>query len=110
MIIKGFSCIDYLSCDFRDEEFSVSPVLPSDVIHANKKDIPCIFRVSFSHNNFSPTEILKVPKKQRTKLTSAKCQKMVHPSFQRLESKFSKFSYLEVLTFKLRSRPSLLQL
>ena len=32
--------------NFRDEEFSVSPVLPSDVIHANKKDIPCIFRVS----------------------------------------------------------------
>lgn len=30
----------------RDEEFTVSPVLPSDVIHANKKDIPCIFRVS----------------------------------------------------------------
>ena len=31
---------------FRDEEFSVSAVLPSDVIHANKKDIPCILRVS----------------------------------------------------------------
>ena len=37
--------VEYI-CDFRDEEFSVSPVLPSDVIHANKKDIPCIFRVS----------------------------------------------------------------
>ena len=34
--------------NFRDEEFSVSPVLPSDVIHANKKDIPCIFRVSLN--------------------------------------------------------------
>ncbi|KAL4238234.1 hypothetical protein ACF0H5_002946 [Mactra antiquata] len=34
--------------DMRDEEFSVSPVLPSDVIHANKKDIPCIFRVTTS--------------------------------------------------------------
>jgi serine/threonine-protein kinase MRCK len=30
---------------YRDEEFTVSQVLPSDVIHANKKDIPCIFRV-----------------------------------------------------------------
>uniref|UniRef100_A0A8C1U512 non-specific serine/threonine protein kinase n=1 Tax=Cyprinus carpio TaxID=7962 RepID=A0A8C1U512_CYPCA len=33
--------------DMRDEEFSVSSVLASDVIHANRKDIPCIFRVSF---------------------------------------------------------------
>lgn len=31
---------------FRDEEFSVSSVLASDVIHASRKDIPCIFRVS----------------------------------------------------------------
>ncbi|XP_063049342.1 serine/threonine-protein kinase MRCK alpha-like [Engraulis encrasicolus] len=35
--------------DMRDEEFSVSSVLPSDVIHANRKDIPCIFRVTASH-------------------------------------------------------------
>ncbi|XP_073784261.1 serine/threonine-protein kinase MRCK alpha isoform X4 [Danio rerio] len=34
--------------DMRDEEFSVSPVLASDVIHANRKDIPCIFRVTAS--------------------------------------------------------------
>uniref|UniRef100_A0A8D0D021 Serine/threonine-protein kinase MRCK alpha n=1 Tax=Sander lucioperca TaxID=283035 RepID=A0A8D0D021_SANLU len=33
--------------DMRDEEFSVSSVLASDVIHASRKDIPCIFRVSF---------------------------------------------------------------
>uniref|UniRef100_A0ACB8GA08 Serine/threonine-protein kinase MRCK alpha n=1 Tax=Sphaerodactylus townsendi TaxID=933632 RepID=A0ACB8GA08_9SAUR len=31
-----------------DEEFSVSSVLASDVIHANRKDIPCIFRVTAS--------------------------------------------------------------
>ncbi|XP_077075903.1 serine/threonine-protein kinase MRCK beta isoform X1 [Siphateles boraxobius] len=34
--------------DLRDEEFSVSSVLASDVIHASRKDIPCIFRVSSS--------------------------------------------------------------
>ncbi|XP_030200287.1 serine/threonine-protein kinase MRCK alpha isoform X2 [Gadus morhua] len=39
--------------DMRDEEFSVSPVLASDVIHANRKDIPCIFRVTASQ--LSPT-------------------------------------------------------
>lgn len=30
---------------FRDEDLSVSSVLASDVIHATRKDIPCIFRV-----------------------------------------------------------------
>nr|XP_055043214.1 serine/threonine-protein kinase MRCK alpha isoform X2 [Misgurnus anguillicaudatus] len=34
--------------DMRDEEFSASSVLESDVIHANKKDIPCILRVTAS--------------------------------------------------------------
>uniref|UniRef100_G3U2V7 CDC42 binding protein kinase alpha n=1 Tax=Loxodonta africana TaxID=9785 RepID=G3U2V7_LOXAF len=34
--------------DMRDEEFSVSAVLASDVIHASRKDIPCIFRVTAS--------------------------------------------------------------
>lgn len=29
----------------RDDEFSVSSVLASDVIHASRRDIPCIFRV-----------------------------------------------------------------
>uniref|UniRef100_A0A8C8SBG1 Serine/threonine-protein kinase MRCK beta n=1 Tax=Pelusios castaneus TaxID=367368 RepID=A0A8C8SBG1_9SAUR len=34
--------------DLRDEEFSVCSVLASDVIHATRKDIPCIFRVTAS--------------------------------------------------------------
>lgn len=37
--------------DMRDEEFSVSSVRDSDVIHATKKDIPCIFRVKMQHIN-----------------------------------------------------------
>jgi len=34
--------------DMRDPEFEVSTVRDSDVIHANKKDVPCIFRVTTS--------------------------------------------------------------
>ncbi|XP_050718835.1 serine/threonine-protein kinase Genghis Khan-like isoform X3 [Eriocheir sinensis] len=34
--------------DMRDDQFEVSTVRDSDVIHANKKDIPCIFRVTTS--------------------------------------------------------------
>ncbi|RXN17931.1 serine threonine- kinase MRCK beta [Labeo rohita] len=37
--------------DLRDEDFSVSSVLASDVIHANRKDVPCIFRVTSSASN-----------------------------------------------------------
>lgn len=32
----------------RDPEFSVAGVRESDVIHAAKKDIPCIFRVKYN--------------------------------------------------------------
>ncbi|XP_006793464.1 serine/threonine-protein kinase MRCK beta isoform X4 [Neolamprologus brichardi] len=35
-----------LVLDLRDEDLSVSSVLASDVIHATRKDIPCIFRVT----------------------------------------------------------------
>ncbi|XP_068609872.1 serine/threonine-protein kinase MRCK beta [Brachionichthys hirsutus] len=37
-----------LVLDLRDEEFSVSSVLASDVIHATRKDVPCIFRMTSS--------------------------------------------------------------
>ncbi|XP_030623585.1 serine/threonine-protein kinase MRCK alpha isoform X1 [Chanos chanos] len=42
--------------DMRDEEFSVSSVLASDVIHANRKDIPCIFRVTASQLSTSSSK------------------------------------------------------
>ncbi|OQR73867.1 serine/threonine-protein kinase Genghis Khan-like [Tropilaelaps mercedesae] len=34
--------------DMRDPDFMVSAVLESDVIHANRKDVPCIFRIATS--------------------------------------------------------------
>ena len=33
-----------LEC-FRDDNFSVSVVTQNDVIHANRKDLPCIFKI-----------------------------------------------------------------
>ncbi|XP_060106222.1 serine/threonine-protein kinase MRCK gamma [Heteronotia binoei] len=41
--------------DMRDENFSVAPVLASDVIHANSKDVPCIFRVMASQLSYPAT-------------------------------------------------------
>ncbi|XP_030073811.1 serine/threonine-protein kinase MRCK gamma isoform X2 [Microcaecilia unicolor] len=32
--------------DMRDQQFSVSSVLASDVIHASAKDVPCIFKIT----------------------------------------------------------------
>uniref|UniRef100_H3CGT2 non-specific serine/threonine protein kinase n=1 Tax=Tetraodon nigroviridis TaxID=99883 RepID=H3CGT2_TETNG len=37
-----------LVLDLREEAFSVSSVLASDVIHATRKDVPCIFKITSS--------------------------------------------------------------
>ncbi|XP_076355418.1 serine/threonine-protein kinase MRCK alpha-like isoform X1 [Tachypleus tridentatus] len=42
--------------DMRDEEFMVSSVLEADVIHANKKDVPCIFKVTTSLLDYPNTK------------------------------------------------------
>uniref|UniRef100_A0A8C8SS32 non-specific serine/threonine protein kinase n=1 Tax=Pelusios castaneus TaxID=367368 RepID=A0A8C8SS32_9SAUR len=41
--------------DMRDEQFSVTSVLASDVIHASSKDVPCIFRITSSQLAAPPT-------------------------------------------------------
>uniref|UniRef100_A0A8C2IMB8 non-specific serine/threonine protein kinase n=1 Tax=Cyprinus carpio TaxID=7962 RepID=A0A8C2IMB8_CYPCA len=60
----------------RDEEFSASFVLESDVIHANKRDIPCIFRVTASQLSTSSSQktcilILADNEQERTKWVCA---------------------------------------
>ncbi|XP_072266050.1 serine/threonine-protein kinase MRCK alpha isoform X4 [Pyxicephalus adspersus] len=50
------SCVVSQVIDMRDEEFAVSSVLASDVIHANRKDIPCIFRVTASQLSASSSK------------------------------------------------------
>lgn len=44
--------------DMRDAEFAVSGVKESDVIHASKKDVPCIFRVTTSLLEGQPLQTL----------------------------------------------------
>ncbi|XP_007942989.1 serine/threonine-protein kinase MRCK gamma, partial [Orycteropus afer afer] len=41
--------------DLRDPQFSATPVLPSDVIHAQSRDLPRIFRVTASQLAVPPT-------------------------------------------------------
>uniref|UniRef100_A0A6I8SZE8 non-specific serine/threonine protein kinase n=1 Tax=Xenopus tropicalis TaxID=8364 RepID=A0A6I8SZE8_XENTR len=66
VILSEFKVLVYDACppcntaiiqaiDMRDENFSVSSVLESDVIHASTKDIPCIFRITFSQMSSPPT-------------------------------------------------------
>lgn len=50
-IMRPFAEFVVLCC--RDEEFSVDTVSESDVIHANKKDIACIFRVAILSQQLS---------------------------------------------------------
>ncbi|XP_052391381.1 serine/threonine-protein kinase MRCK alpha isoform X2 [Carassius gibelio] len=62
--------------DMRDEEFSASFVLESDVIHANRRDIPCIFRVTASQLSTSSSQktcilMLADNEHERTKWVSA---------------------------------------
>ncbi|MEQ2176424.1 hypothetical protein GOODEAATRI_027828, partial [Goodea atripinnis] len=52
-----------------DEDLSVSSVLASDVIHATRKDIPCIFRVTSPQliSQFSPVSLLVLAESEAEK-------------------------------------------
>ncbi|XP_023203977.1 serine/threonine-protein kinase MRCK beta isoform X6 [Xiphophorus maculatus] len=58
-----------LVLDLRDEDLSVSSVLASDVIHATRKDIPCIFRVTSSQlsSQFSSVSLLVLAESEEEK-------------------------------------------
>lgn len=49
-----------LVLDLRDEFFAVHSVMPSDVIHAPRKDVPCIFKVQVGsrESSLSPVSVL----------------------------------------------------
>uniref|UniRef100_A0A671PCF0 non-specific serine/threonine protein kinase n=1 Tax=Sinocyclocheilus anshuiensis TaxID=1608454 RepID=A0A671PCF0_9TELE len=68
--------------DMRDEEFSVSSVLASDVIHANRKDIPCIFRVRIffycdTFGSCPPLPLLQVTASQLSSSSNKKCSILI---------------------------------
>ncbi|XP_047243926.1 serine/threonine-protein kinase MRCK beta isoform X3 [Girardinichthys multiradiatus] len=58
-----------LVLDLRDEDLSVSSVLASDVIHATRKDVPCIFRVTSPQliSQFSPVSLLVLAESEAEK-------------------------------------------
>ncbi|XP_014902111.1 serine/threonine-protein kinase MRCK beta [Poecilia latipinna] len=58
-----------LVLDLRDEDLSVSSVLASDVIHATRKDVPCIFRVTSSQlsSQFSSVSLLVLAESEEEK-------------------------------------------
>ncbi|XP_059484559.1 serine/threonine-protein kinase Genghis Khan isoform X4 [Neocloeon triangulifer] len=67
-----------LLLDMRDEDFAVSSVRDSDVIHATKKDIPCIFRITTSLMESSgmknQTLMLADTESEKTKWVVALCE------------------------------------
>ncbi|TNM94482.1 hypothetical protein fugu_017241 [Takifugu bimaculatus] len=58
-----------LVLDLRDEAFSVSSVLVSDVIHATTKDVPCIFKITSSQliSALSPVSLLVLAESEAEK-------------------------------------------